>query len=148
MQTAMCKLQYDANCNILLEYANCNISLRFNSTFSFRFNFTFGFRFKFKFKFKQTAICRLQCANCNMQTVIYYCNMQTGIYKPKYTNCNIQTGICKLPDSVPHSKIGILRLDSTQIWYWVPDSVSGSIPHWVSDSNLNSSKLQYAICIL
>ena len=39
MQTAMCKLQYDAHCNILLEYANCNISLRFNSTFGFRFIF-------------------------------------------------------------------------------------------------------------
>ena len=70
MQTADCNVQTQyANCNILLEYANCNISLRFNSTFGFRF----------RFKFKQTAICRLQCANWNMQTVI--CKLKKYIYK-------------------------------------------------------------------
>ena len=132
MQTAICKLQY-ANCNIQtavcnLQHTNCNTA-RFSSTFKdwnfasgfhtnlilgsrfrFRFNSILGFRFKFKFK--QTAICRLQCANCNMQTVMYYWNMQTAISvrdsippvpdsdskssKLQYADCNVQTEICKL----------------------------------------------------
>merc|ERR1711978_683327 len=114
-QTLICRLPY-ANCNILLQYANCNM---------------------------QTAICKLQYANCNMQTVIYYCNMQTAICKLQYANCHMQTAICKLKYANCHIHfhiqyvIGFLILESTQNLYWVPDSVSDSIPHSVSDSKLN-----------
>ena len=36
------------------------------------------------------------------------------------------------------------NISKISIWYWVPNSVSDSILHFVSDSNSNSSKLQYA----
>ena len=62
--------------------------------------------------------------------------MQTAIFKLKYVNCQIQFHI--------KFEIGFLLLASTQILFWVPDSVSDSIPHWVSDSNSISSKLLYA----
>ena len=52
--------------------------------------------------------------NYNQETAI--CNMQTLISKLQYADCNVQTVM----------------------------SVQDSIPHSVSDSDSNSSKLQYA----
>ena len=54
--------------------------------------------------------CRLQCAKCNMQTVIYFCNTQTEICKLKYANWNMQTAICKMQYAKCNMQTAICKL--------------------------------------